>query len=110
MAEKLGYTQAYISRVEDGKVELTEELMIKLHSKFKPHLKGYNIIHHIKGDMHKNSHNTGGNYSSGDNRNNTFIPEGYVPKAEADAYKMINELQKQLIEEMKKSAKHELEK
>lgn len=67
--------------------------MSKLHSKFKPHLKGYNIIHHVKGDMHTNSHNTGGKYSTGDNRNNTIIPEGYVPKSEVDALREIIALQ-----------------
>lgn len=102
LADSVGYTQAYISKIEEGKVELTEELMSKIHEKYKSQLRGIHIINNVKGSIH-NSHNSGGTNSQGDNRNNTIIPEGYISKAEADALREIIAVQKKLIERYEKA-------
>lgn len=103
-AQTVGYTQPYISKIEEGAAEITEELMRKLNEKYPNELKGIHITNNVKGSIH-NSHNSGGTNSQGDNRNNTIIPDGFVSKTEADALREVIAVQKKLIEQYEKASK-----
>lgn len=104
-ASKMGYTQAYISKLEDGH-ELSVDFLEKLDATF--HYTKNEIIITNNVNNSDNSHNS--NINSPNSRNsfsdqNTSGNHQNNSKDEViEAYKLVIQLQKELLEQYKKNA------
>lgn len=95
-ATDLGLSQAYISLLEDSDKPISEELLKKINDKYNLHNKGITIVHNTNNNQGNNNvHGT--NNIKGNNTSNS----GGISKAEADAFKEIMSLQKELIESLR---------